>query len=273
MPLAVTQAGHQETTLRNIGRGYPTDQRHQQYGGSVLTPPQPEGVLFVAHKATALAGLEGATAQGGMVRGVTLSFFFLKPQQAAGKSVASMSATVWDQPAARSIRGSRSESLIARRPPTPTSERNSWSMRTPGTPCRLASRANSRQPRCSGSRATNWLNECDGVRTANKWSRHNCAALRLRCGPRLGRWLQCSLMKASGTYGSRSVRELGGTSRRKWRVHDPGDYSLRLYLSAKSGQERVSCTTCSLQITYTKTRNTLLEPLPTRMPSPASAVV
>jgi hypothetical protein len=205
-PLAVTQAGHQESALRNIGRSGPTHQRHQHYCWGVFTPPQPECVLLVAHKATALPGLERATSQRCPMGGVALGFFFLKPPHDAGKSVASMRATAWDQPAARSIKGSRNWSLIALKPATPARARNSLSMRTSGPRCRWDSRPNSRQARCSGSRAVNWLKEWVGVSTASRWTRHNCAALKVRCGPRLARWFQCWLIKSSGTYGSTSVR-------------------------------------------------------------------
>src|ERR1039457_2278421 len=54
-------------------------------------------------------------------------------------------------------------------------------------------------------------------------------------------------------------QELGGASRRKRRVHGPANYSLKLYLSAKSGEQHISRTTCLLHITYTETRNTLSE--------------
>ncbi len=91
--LAITQAGHKESALRNIGRSSPTHQRHQHYSLGVLTPPQPQCVLLVADKATALPSLERTTTQRGTRGRVTLGFFFLKPPHDAGKSVASISAT------------------------------------------------------------------------------------------------------------------------------------------------------------------------------------
>ena len=60
-----------------------------------------------------------------------------------------------------------------------------------------------------------------------------------------------------GNIWVQECQELGGASRRKRRVHGPGDYSLKLYLSAQSGQDHISYTTRSLHITYTETRNTL----------------
>jgi hypothetical protein len=50
-------------------------------------------VLLITDKATALPGLEGASSQTGALGGIGSGFFFLKPLQAAGKSVASIKAT------------------------------------------------------------------------------------------------------------------------------------------------------------------------------------
>src|ERR1017187_1916691 len=60
-----------------------------------------------------------------------------------------------------------------------------------------------------------------------------------------------------GNIWVQECQELGGASRRKRRVHGPANYSLKLYLSAKSGEQHISRTTCLLHITYTETRNTL----------------
>ena len=61
-----------------------------------------------------------------------------------------------------------------------------------------------------------------------------------------------------GNIWVQECQELGGASRRKRRVHGPANYSLKLYLSAKSGEQHISRTTCLLHITYTETRNTLI---------------
>jgi hypothetical protein len=60
-----------------------------------------------------------------------------------------------------------------------------------------------------------------------------------------------------GNIWVQECQELGGASRRKRRVHGPANYSLKLYLSAKSGEQHISRTTCLLHITYIETRNTL----------------
>src|ERR1019366_1396294 len=60
-----------------------------------------------------------------------------------------------------------------------------------------------------------------------------------------------------GNIRIQECQELGGASRRKRRVHGPANYSLKLYLSAKSGEQHISHTTCLLHVTYTETRNTL----------------
>jgi hypothetical protein len=60
-----------------------------------------------------------------------------------------------------------------------------------------------------------------------------------------------------GNIRIQECQELGGASRRKRRVHGPANYSLKLYLSAKSGEQHISRTTCLLHIAYTETRNTL----------------
>src|ERR1017187_9329245 len=62
-----------------------------------------------------------------------------------------------------------------------------------------------------------------------------------------------------GNIWVQECQELGGASRRKRRVHGPANYSLKLYLSAKSGEQHISRTTCLLHITYTETRNTLFK--------------
>ena len=61
-----------------------------------------------------------------------------------------------------------------------------------------------------------------------------------------------------GNIWIQECQELGGAGRRKQRLHGRADYSLQLYLSAKSGQEHLLNTTCLLQITYAETRNTFL---------------
>src|SRR5580704_11242803 len=61
----VTQAGDQQSPFGHIGRGDPTDQRYQQHGALMGTPPQSEGVLLVTDEPATLAGFEGATSQSG----------------------------------------------------------------------------------------------------------------------------------------------------------------------------------------------------------------
>src|ERR1039458_6092764 len=62
-----------------------------------------------------------------------------------------------------------------------------------------------------------------------------------------------------GNIRIQECQELGGASRRKRRVHGPANYSLKLYLSAKNGEQHISHTTCLLHVTYTETRNTLYQ--------------
>jgi hypothetical protein len=204
--IAVTHAGHQQSAFGNVGRRHPTDQWHQQDRVPVGTPPQAEAVLFVANEPAALAGLERAPTQGRVRRGVSAGVFFLKPLQAASKSVASISATDVSQPAARSTKGWRRWSLIARKPETPTRSRNWWSTATWGTPWRRASRAKARHAGWSGSMASNRLKKRAGVSRASKWTRHSWAALKVGRGPRAGRTFQCSLIKASGMCGSKQAK-------------------------------------------------------------------
>ena len=205
---AVVQAGHQQAAFGNIGGSNPTDQWDQQYAVGIGPPPQAQRVLFVADKTAALSGLEGASSQCRPMGGVGASCFFLKPTQAAGKSVASIKATVCSQPAACSMKPWRKQSLICRSPLTPRQSRNSWSIRTSGNLRWLGKRAKARQWGCSGNRASNRLNACTGVSSASRCSRHSCAALNLGRWPRAGRRRQCSLMKSSGMCGSSKSRSL-----------------------------------------------------------------
>src|ERR1039458_6905605 len=62
-----------------------------------------------------------------------------------------------------------------------------------------------------------------------------------------------------GNIRIQECQELGGASRRKRRVHGPANYSLKLYLSAKNGEQHISHTTCLFHVTYTETRNTLFQ--------------
>jgi len=114
---ALVQAGHQQSAFGNIGGSDPTNQGDQQYAVGIGPPPQAQGVFFVADKTAALPGLEGASSQGRSVGGEGAGRFFLKPTQAAGKSVASIKATVCSQPAACSMKPWRKQSLICRNPP------------------------------------------------------------------------------------------------------------------------------------------------------------
>jgi hypothetical protein len=149
-----------------------------------------------------LTDFKGSLSHGGTLRRVGLSIFFLKPSQAASKSVASISATAWGHRVARSIKGARSWSLIWRRPPTPNRARNWLTMRTSGIRSRWDKRAKERQARCSANSVNTWLTEWAGVSTVNKFVRHNWALLKYGRGPRGGRTFQCPLIKSSGMKGS-----------------------------------------------------------------------
>jgi hypothetical protein len=168
-------------------------------------PPQSEGVFFVADEAATLAAFEGAASQSGSGGRVGAGFFFLKPLQEAGKSVASIKATALSQRVAVWISGARSASLIWRNPMTPTRSRKALRIRASGTSCLCRNRAKERQARCSGSMATSKLSECTGVKRAKRCTRQSWAALKCQRGPRAGRWFQWSLMKSSGIYGSSMV--------------------------------------------------------------------
>ena len=200
---AINQTRNQQRTLENIGRCDPTHQRHQPHRRSMLPPPQPQCMFFVPHVPATLTRFVRAHPHGCTLRRVGLRLFFLKPSQAASKSVASIKATACAQPDACLMNWPRNWSLIFRSPATPARARNSLSIRTSGTRCRCDNLANVRQARCSGKSAINWLSECTGVKTASKCVRHNCAALKYRRGPRAERGLTCWLIKLSGTNGSK----------------------------------------------------------------------
>ena len=82
-----------------------------------------------------------------------------------------------------------------------------------------------------------------------------CAEAPMRTS--LGAPVPMFIDESVGNIRIQECQELGGASRRKRRVHGPANYSLKLYLSAKSGEQHISRTTCLLHITYTETRNTL----------------
>jgi len=90
---APTQAGQQQRRIRQIGGHDPTDQGQQRYRRMNRRQPQAQRVFFVADEPTALTTLKSAPSQGRALCGIGSSLFFLKPSQAAGKSVASISAT------------------------------------------------------------------------------------------------------------------------------------------------------------------------------------
>lgn len=177
-PSAVIQAGYEQSAIIVIGWRNPTHQRYQQYPSRVLTPPQSQRMFLIAHIPPALAGFKGALPHAGAMGCISLGFFFLKPSQAASKSVASMSATAFFQPEACPIKLVRSWSLIWRSPPTPTSVRNSCSIRALGIRSRWARRAKARQARCSLNKVSTSLRRWAGVSTVNKCVRHNWAALK-----------------------------------------------------------------------------------------------
>src|ERR1035438_3171463 len=61
-----------------------------------------------------------------------------------------------------------------------------------------------------------------------------------------------------GNIRIQECQELGGASRRKRRVHGPANYSLKLYLSAKSGEQHISRTTCLLHILHRNSQHPLI---------------
>ena len=136
--------------------------------------PKPQRMFFVSDKKAALAGFLRARSDRGARRGKRT--LFLKPSATgAGRSVASIIATVGRVGSKRSSRGASSAALIGRRVRTSSRRRNSCSMRTSGTTRWLGRRANFRQARFSGSNFTNRLNEWTGVnrlssRTRNSWA-------------------------------------------------------------------------------------------------------
>lgn len=181
---AMRHTGAEQTAFAQIGWGRPTDQRHQQHPTLVAPQPQAEGVLLVADKETALACLERASAQGRSLGTVLASPLFLKPQVAAGKSVASIRATEKAPSAAAGSSGIKRCSLIRRNPATPSRCRNSCSTHGSGSSYRLGRWAKRRQARCSASIRTSRLNECTGVSSTNKCTRQSWAVLKSRRRPR-----------------------------------------------------------------------------------------
>ena len=164
--------------------------------------PEPQRVFLVADVPAALTGLERAPTEGRMGGGVSAGVFFLKPLQAAGRSVASMRAVAFSQSEAIWISGWSNTSWICRNPRTPTRARNAWRMRTSGTSWRCRNRAKERQARCSESKVQSKLSEWTGVSNASRCVRQSCAALNCQRGPRTGRRFHRSLMQSSGMYGS-----------------------------------------------------------------------
>ena len=204
--LAVNHTRLEKAAFAIIGGGNPGDQRHQQDPPPILPQPELQGVLLIADKATALSAFERSPSQRGSRSRILSGCFFLCPEQAASKSVASIRATDTPWPALWGNKGSKSRSLIWRNPLTPTCSRNWLSIQTSGMAWRLERWAKRRQPRCSASSRTNWLKECTGVKTLNRWMRYNWAGLNCCRRPRsLWRGIK-SLMKGSGTYGERSVK-------------------------------------------------------------------
>jgi hypothetical protein len=129
---------------------------------------------------------------------------FLCPEQAASKSVASISATESRPLNVRGNSGSNRRSLIRRSPVTPTRWRKSFNIHTSGTAWRLAKWANWRQAFCSGNIWTNRLNECTGVSKPSRCRRHNWAGRSRARRPRPPAGGNSSLMKASGMWGDSS---------------------------------------------------------------------
>jgi hypothetical protein len=204
--LAVNHTRLEKAAFAIIGGRNPGDQRHQQDSPPILPQPQPERVLLITDKETALPAFERSSSKRGSQRRILSGCFFLCPEQAASKSVASIRATDTPWPASLGSKGSKSRSLIWRNPLTPTRSRNWLSIQTSGMAWRLERWAKRRQARCSASSRTNWLKECTGVKTLNRWMRYSWAGLNCCRRPRsLGRGIK-SLMKVSGTYVERSVK-------------------------------------------------------------------
>jgi hypothetical protein len=204
--LAVNHTGLEKAAFAMIGRRNPSDQRHQQDSPPILPQPEPERVLLITDKETALSAFERSSSQRGSQRRVLSGCFFLWPEQAASKSVASIRATDTPWPALLGNKGSKSRSLIWCNPSTPARSRNWLSIQTSGMAWRLERWAKRRQARCSASIRTNWLKECTGVKTLNRWMRYNWAGLNCCRRPRSLRRGIRLLMKLSGTYGDRRVK-------------------------------------------------------------------
>jgi len=83
---------------------------------AVSRQPQSKRVFLVADKPAALSGFERAPAQSGVRCRMGAGGLFSKPQHAAGKSVASMSAMACARESKPSSKGASSASLTRRNP-------------------------------------------------------------------------------------------------------------------------------------------------------------
>ena len=204
-PPALLHTGNQQAAFTRVGWGCPTDQRHQQDPAFVSLNPQPQRVLLVAQKESALTRLERARTNGRTLGRIASGTLFLCPEAEAGRSVASIRATETLLSVPVGSSGSNKCWLIWRRPLTPRQARNWLSIHTSGMAWRLGRRAKPRQAFCSGNIWTNRLKEWTGLNRANRCRRHNWAGLncRRRPRPRLAgiNWL----IKSSGTWGESSL--------------------------------------------------------------------
>lgn len=76
LSMAIMEAWNEQSPFTHVGRSHPADRRHQLHAAAILMQPQPQRVLFVADKATALPGLERASAQCRMIGGALPGTFF-----------------------------------------------------------------------------------------------------------------------------------------------------------------------------------------------------
>src|SRR6266851_2269080 len=257
-PPALLHTGNQQTAFARVGWGCPTDQRHQQNPAFVALNPQPERVLLIAQKESALTRLERARANGRTLGRIASGTLFLCPEAEAGRSVASIRATE----TVRSVPVGNSPSnkcwLIWRRPLTPRQARNWLNIHTSGMAWRLGRRAKPRQAFCSGNIWTNRLKEWTGLNRANRCRRHNWAGLNCRRRPRPRLAGSNRLIKSSGTWGDISLSSAAvpvGGSNESIAISATLKNSLRLLEKRTSDFLML---TCHRQTTYNLFPNTLI---------------
>ena len=173
VPRAIVDARLQKHRIIPIGRGGPRNQRCQQHIRRMLAQPEPQRVFFVADEITTLPLFAAARSGVRAASTVLAQGIFLYALVAAGKSVASIKATVLAKPAPPSSSGASRCSLMERNFVRSSRCRKSCSILTSGRTRRLRRRAKTLHVRCSASNWTNRLNECAGVSSASKWTRNS----------------------------------------------------------------------------------------------------